>query len=270
MNFKKTTAGLLLASFAGLSVSQTAPSQTPAPAAISPALSAPARVNAAKYAGRPHLAYIRTGNAAVDDASQRGLTALKEKLNDLTTLNAEIVAVDIERDDISLFPLIYWPIDQNSTALTDTAQRKVQKYLQMTPAHLIIFDINNSGKHLGNKDNLNRVLGNVTLRRLDKIGEGHPLTKTFFKLDHLRGTFDFNANVLVEESGPAGSEVVSSVIIGENNWAAAWAGMTLAKGSPEQDQSLRAGVNFAMLAMTGNYKADQALILAKPKEPEKK
>ncbi|MDB5531645.1 MAG: hypothetical protein JWR51_4748 [Devosia sp.] len=268
MDFKKTTAGLLLASFAGLSVSQTAP--TAAPAANPPTLSAAARVNAAKYAAHPHLAFIRTGNAAVDDASLRGITALKEKLNDLTTLNAEIVAVDIERDDISLFPMIYWPINPNSPALSNGAQRKVQKYLQMAPAHLIIFDINNSGKGLGNKESLNRVLGNVTLRRLDKVGEGHPLTKTFFKLNHLRGTFDYNANVLVEESGPVGSEIVSSVIIGENNWAAAWAGMTLAKGSPEQDQSLRAGVNFAMLALTGNYKADQALILAKPKEPEKK
>lgn len=265
MDFKKTTAGLLLASFAGLSVSQTA-----TPAANPPTLSAAARINAAKYAAHPHLAYIRTGNAAVDAVSLLGITAFKDKLNDLTTLNAGIVAVDIERDDISLFPIIYWPVNQNSPALSDAAQRKVQKYLQMAPAHLIIFDINNSEKGLGNKENLNRVLGNITLRRLEKITEGHPLNKTFFKLDHLRGTFDYNANILVEESGPVGSEIVSSVIIGENNWAAAWAGMTLAKGSPEQDQSLRAGVNIAMLALTGNYKADQELILAKPKKPEKK
>lgn len=272
MNFKKAAAGFLLASVAGLAFSQ---NTAPAPGSVSgpvstPSMNAADHAKAARYAARPHLAYVRTGNAATDEASLRGLTALKDRLNDLTTLNADIVAVDIERDDISLFPMIYWPINQNSPPLSDGAQRKVQKYLQMAPAHLIIFDVNNAGKSLGNRENLNRVLGNVTLRRLDKITEGHPLTKTFFKLDHLRGTFDYNASLLVEESGPVGSEVVSSVIIGENNWASAWAGITLAKGSPEQDQSLRAGVNFAMLAMTGNYKVDQALILAKPKDPEKK
>jgi hypothetical protein len=58
---------------------------------------------------------------------------------------------------------------------------------------------------------------------------------------------------------------VSPVIIGGNDWAAAWAvdanGHFLAKPSPggesQREMAFRVGINVVMYALTGNYKADQ-------------
>jgi hypothetical protein len=262
MNFKKITAGFLLASIASMPLFDAT--------AGTVITATDPQSSAARYAARPHLAYIKTGNQSVDDISRRGLLGLQAKLKDLTMINvADVVGVDIERDDISLFPMIYWPVGENAPVLSAAAQKKVQNYLQMSPAHLIVFDINNGGRGLGNIQPLRHMLGDVALRPLVPVKEDSTVNKTFFKTRDLRGTFNYNT-VLVEEPAPQGSglEVVTSVIIGENNWAAAWAATTLMKGSEAQEVALRAGVNFAMLAMTGNYKLDQADIMKKDGLPQ--
>lgn len=265
MTFKTITASLVLASacmgVAGLSSAQTTPETAPVPTP----LSAEAQKNAAEYAAHSYLAYIKTGNPVVDDTSRRGLLALQAKLKDITMLDvAGVVGVDIEKDDISLFPMIYWPVSESAPVLSASAQKKVQNYMQMTPAHLIIFDINHQGHGIGNIQPLRHLLGDVTLRPLVPVQADSAVNKTFFKTKDLRGSFNYSS-VLIEEPAPQGSglEVVTSVIIGENNWAAAWASR-----SESQKEAMYAGVNFAMLAMTGNYKLDQADIMKKDGLPQ--
>ncbi|MDB5492262.1 MAG: hypothetical protein JWO78_2111 [Micavibrio sp.] len=265
MNFKTITASLVLAGVAGIAAAQPATDAAPAAGTFSTYT----RANSGQYAARPHLAYVRTGNQAVDNTARAGLMALHEKLRDLTTIDiAGVVEIDIERDDIALFPMIYWPVGENAPTLSAAAQKKVQAYIQMSPAHLIVFDLNNMGKGLGNMGPLRHMLGDVTLRPLTKVREDSAVNKTFFKAKDLRGTFNYNDNILIEEPAPQGSglEVVTSVIIGENNWSAAWA----AKRSEARDVALRAGVNFVMLAMTGNYKLDQADIMEKDSQKNDK
>ena len=62
---------------------------------------------------------------------------------------------------------------------------------------------------------------------------------------------------------------MSSVVIGSADWASAWAvdeaGRPLApvEGGPRQRElAIRFGVNAAMYALTGNYKADQVHVPA--------
>ena len=63
---------------------------------------------------------------------------------------------------------------------------------------------------------------------------------------------------------------VSSVVIGGNDWAAAWAldeqgypiYPVVPGGERQREMAFRFGVNLAMYALTGNYKADQVHIPA--------
>ena len=68
------------------------------------------------------------------------------------------------------------------------------------------------------------------------------------------------------DNGPArGGDGVSPVIIGGNDWAAAWAmdprGRPLNEAVPggeaQRETALRFGINVVMYALTGNYKTDQ-------------
>ena len=62
-----------------------------------------------------------------------------------------------------------------------------------------------------------------------------------------------------------GGDGVSPVLIGGNDWAAAWAvdgnGRPLTEpvpgGDNQREMALRFGVNLVMYALTGNYKTDQ-------------
>ena len=57
------------------------------------------------------LAYVVTGDAEVDGISKSGLQGLTLFLAQRTALEAgEPVGLDIARDELSFFPLIYWPV----------------------------------------------------------------------------------------------------------------------------------------------------------------
>jgi hypothetical protein len=56
---------------------------------------------------------------------------------------------------------------------------------------------------------------------------------------------------------------VASLFIGDGDWAAAWAGgARLEGGARQRELALRFGVNMVMVALTGNYKADQVHVPA--------
>ena len=57
------------------------------------------------------LAYVVTGDAEVDSISQAGLQGLTLFLAQRTALEAgDPIGLDIARDELAFFPLIYWPI----------------------------------------------------------------------------------------------------------------------------------------------------------------
>jgi hypothetical protein len=164
-----------------------------------------------------------------------------------------VVGIDLERDEPLFFPFIYWPVTQDSVPLSEKARARVQKYVDS--GGVILFDIRDSGAAPGSTAPLRRIVGDLSLRRLVPMDGNHTLTKSFYLISHLRGSFDYN-NVLVEDPGQS-AENVSSVVIGENNWAGAWAATTLPEYSREREMALRAGINIVMFSLTGNYKSDQ-------------
>ena len=74
----------------------------------------------------------------------------------------------------------------------------------------------------------------------------------------------------MEKSAGNANDGVSSLIIGANDYAAAWAtditGQPLYPvvpgGARQRELSFRFGVNLVMYALTGNYKADQVHVPA--------
>ena len=68
----------------------------------------------------------------------------------------------------------------------------------------------------------------------------------------------------------ADREIVSPVVVGRHDWAAAWARDAAGRplfavepgGDLQREMAFRFGVNLVMYALTGNYKADQVHVPA--------
>jgi hypothetical protein len=97
------------------------------------------------------------------------------------------------------------------------------------------------------------------------IPADHVLARSFYLLSEFPGRWNAGT-VYVEAKGDGkDDEAVSSIILGGNDWAAAWAvgeqGQPLFPvvpgGERQREMAYRFGVNVVMYALTGNYKSDQ-------------
>ncbi|PJB73255.1 MAG: hypothetical protein CO093_01170 [Alphaproteobacteria bacterium CG_4_9_14_3_um_filter_47_13] len=214
-----------------------------------------------EYADNIHLAYIKTGNIALDQTAQEGLKALSQTLTNRTSVEpSEVIALDPEQE-LSFFPLIYWPVAQEQKPLSTKALQNIQYYIDH--GGTILFDTRdyissaNSGYSQGgrNAEKLRALIGSLNIPPLTKISDDHVLTKTFYLLNGFPGRYNGDS-LWVEEQGAIGRDGVSSVIIGSNDWASAWAASS-STGARQEEESLRFGVNLVLYALTGNYKTDQ-------------
>ena len=113
-----------------------------------------------------------------------------------------------------------------------------------------------------NHARLEEIVRNLDIPPVSKIANDHVLTRTFYLMKGLPGRY-VDGEVLVE-TGSAATDGTSSVIIGANDWASAWAkdanGIALYAAIPggetQRELAYRAGINMVMYALTGNYKAD--------------
>ena len=180
--------------------------------------------------------------------------------------------IDINKDDIVFYPLLYWPIINDSYSFTGEIISKIQNY--MKNGGLIIFDTRdaNPSQIITNistkeQDILKSLLKDLDLPLLINVPNDHVLKRSFYLLDSLPGRYS-GGNVWVEATAKNSRDGVSSVIIGGNDWAAAWAKnknnkplfSVIPGGEKQREFSYRFGINAVMYAMTGNYKADQVHI----------
>ncbi|HLY06307.1 MAG TPA: DUF4159 domain-containing protein, partial [Rhizomicrobium sp.] len=223
------------------------------------------------------LAYVITGIPEVDDMSRAGLYGLGLALKARTSYEPQDpVGVNLDKDDLSFFPLLYWPMDPREPNLSPRALSKVADY--MRNGGTILFDTRDltlgsvRGANSPGEQTLKRLIGRLDMPPLEPVPSDHVLTKTFYLIQDFPGRWD-GGKVWIESlppagpgSGPArGGDGVSPVIIGGNDWAAAWAidgqGRQLADVSPGGDEqrelAFRFGINVVMYALTGNYKTDQ-------------
>jgi hypothetical protein len=229
------------------------------------------------------LAYVITGVPDVDAMSKAGLTGLGLYLKARTSYDPkEPMGVNVEKDDLAVFPLLYWPMDPREAALSPKALAKIGDY--MRNGGTILFDTRDrslgaaSGANSPGQQTLRRLIGKLDLPPLQPVPSDHVLTKSFYLLQNFPGRWE-GGKVWVEalpppdpDVGPSparGGDSVSPVIIGGNDWAAAWAvdatGQPVADvegGEQQREMAVRFGINVVMYALTGNYKTDQVHVPA--------
>ncbi|HSS13803.1 MAG TPA: DUF4159 domain-containing protein [Rhizomicrobium sp.] len=224
-----------------------------------------------------HLAYVKTGLADVDSVSQAGLTGLSLMLRARTSYEPpEPLGVDPEQDDLSLYPLLYWPMDPREKSLSPKGLARIGDY--MRNGGTILFDTRDftlgavRGPASPGEQTLRRLTASLDLPPLEPVPADHVLTKTFYILRDFPGRWS-GGKLWVEALPPPpkngapparGGDGVSPVIVGGNDWAGAWAvdasGHFQSTPSPggelQREMAFRFGINLVMYALTGNYKAD--------------
>ncbi len=209
------------------------------------------------------LAYVRTGDADIDRRSQQGLSGLSFVANTRTAAElGEPVGVDPGTDDLSFYPLIYWPITDDAPLITQDTADRLNKF--MKSGGTILFDTrdgNGQGTQSARLQDISRFLD---LPPLVVMPSDHVLTKAYYLLREMPGRWT-GGRIWVERQGARINDGVSAVIVGAHDWASAWAVDDSKKpiypvvpgGERQREMAYRFGINLIMYALTGNYKDDQ-------------
>ena len=235
-------------------------------------LDAPIDPKAEAAALHTRLAFVRTGDAEVDRLSELGLAALSRELTRRTSVEpAPPAGVDPETDDLSVYPLLYWPIVAGAAAPSEQALANIENFMRF--GGLIVFDTRDderavAGAATPERAALQAILGQVDVPPLTPLPQDHVLKRSFYLLNDLPGRMQNNP-VWVQAQGTA-NDGVTPLIIGGRDWAGAWAedayGRPLrpmsglggcGRTASKRECAFRAGINIVMVAFTGNYKSDQ-------------
>ena len=228
-----------------------------------------------------HLAYVVTGEDEVDRLSERGLTGLTDFLTYRTTLEPGTpVGLDIAKDELSFYPIIYWPVSASAPMPSPQAVSRIDAY--MRAGGTVLFDTRDQFSSLGassggtspNTERLQAILANLDIPPLEPVPTDHVLTKAFYLLSNFPGRYT-GSPLWIEaqldnhdepSNRPARSgDGVTPIMITGNDFAGAWAvdanGVALLPTVPpdemQREFAFRSGVNIMMYMLTGNYKADQ-------------
>ncbi len=232
------------------------------------------------------LAHVLTGDPQLDEMARSGLMGLGETLFFRTSVEpAAPVGVDLEMDELAVYPLLYWPVTPDQPIPSAEAYVKLNDYLRT--GGMILFDTRDAnvagfGASSPNGRKLQRLAAPLDIPPIEPIPDDHVLTRTFYLLQDFPGRHS-GRPVWVEAAPPDAEQVegmpfrnlndnVTPVVIGGNDWAAAWA--MDSRGNPlypvgrgfsgerQRELAYRFGVNLVMHVLTGNYKSDQVHVPA--------
>ncbi|MFB9952276.1 DUF4159 domain-containing protein [Rhizobium puerariae] len=230
-----------------------------------------------------HLAYVVTGETDVDRLSEQGLEGLSQFLTYRTTLEPGApVGLDISKDELSFYPIIYWPVSANAPMPSQAAISRIDAY--MRNGGTVLFDTRDQYSSLDgggttpNSERLQAILANIDIPPLEPTPTDHVLTRSFYLLTNFPGRYT-GSPLWVEarqDARNSGAQLSSSgdgvtpLLITGNDLAGAWAidpqGAPVLPTVPpdemQREYAYRAGVNIMMYMLTGNYKADQVHVPA--------
>ena len=226
------------------------------------------------------LAYVATGDAAVDQTSKEGLTALTRVLASRTSAElGEPIELDPARDELAFYPLIYWPIVAGESQPRPEARTRLAAYMKY--GGTVVFDTRDAltqrpgGSPTEEATWLRALLKGVDVPELEPLPQDHVLTKTFYLLDRIVGRTAIGQTWVEALPAPdpndrthrpvRAGDGVSPIIIVSDDLAAAWASDAdgrplfplIPGGARQRELAMRSGVNLVMYTLTGNYKADQ-------------
>ncbi|WIY26652.1 DUF4159 domain-containing protein [Parasedimentitalea psychrophila] len=232
------------------------------------------------------LAHVLTGDDQVDEIAHSGLRGLSNTLSFRTSIEPSLpVGVDLERDELAFYPLLYWPITPDQPRPSAAAYTRLNAYLRT--GGMILFDTRDAnlvgaGASSANARKLQQLARSLDIPPLEPLPADHVLTRAFYLLQNFPGRHQ--RGELWVEAAPADAEHiegmpfrnlndgVTPVVIGGNDWGAAWAvdnngrprlpvGRGFA-GERQRELAYRFGVNLVMHVLTGNYKSDQVHVPA--------
>ncbi|EJF81119.1 DUF4159 domain-containing protein [Bartonella doshiae] len=238
----------------------------------------------AQAAGATHLAYVITHNHEIDTTSKSGLEALSQFIAERTMLTpSSVIALDLDKDELAFYPLIYWPIDANSPIPTQKSLEKINSFMKY--GGTILFDtrdqINTNfsleGAATPATQKLRTILKELNISTIEPASTDHVISRSFYIMPDFPGLYR-GSPLWVESSSInkksknslASGDNVSSLLITANNFAGAWAldekgtwKYPLVPNDPMQRLwAFRAGLNIVIYVLTGNYKADQVHVPA--------
>lgn len=232
------------------------------------------------------LAHVITGNTKVDEVARAGLVGLSDTLYFRTSVEpANPVSINLETDELAFFPMLYWPITADQPTPSSEAYAKLNEYLRS--GGMILFDTRDAdiarfGTASPNGRKLQDLARPLDIPPLEPLPPDHVLTRTFYLLQDFPGRHT-SREIWVEAAPPDAQKIegmpfrnlndgVTPVVIGGNDWAAAWA--VNERGTPaypigrgfsgerQRELAYRFGVNLVMHVLTGNYKSDQVHVPA--------
>ena len=237
---------------------------------------------ASKSALETHLAYVVTGDPAVDEISRQGLEGLSAYTNARTSAQlGHPDGVVPGRDDLAFYPLVYWPVTPATVASAHPGQEWTSALnFYMSHGGILLIDTQGSDSQgdtaggstffvPGTAQALKQATAGLDIPALRPVDGQHVLSHSFYLLHFYPGRTT-GSPVWVARDDDLGNDGVSPVIIGANDWAAAWAvdadGQTpyaaIPGGESQRVTAYRFGVNAVMYALTGNYKTDQVHVPA--------
>ncbi|GHD11853.1 DUF4159 domain-containing protein [Tianweitania populi] len=225
------------------------------------------------------IAYVVTGDSSVDAISRAGIQGLNRFLIEKTALEpGDPAGVDIATDELSFYPLIYWPIDPDGAMPSEDAIARVDAYMKQ--GGTVLFDTRDqysagfdASSTTPATQRLRDILADLNVPALEPVPEDHVLTKSFFIVPEFLGRYN-GSPLWVEASAAAANpddrpvrtgDGVTPIMITANDLAGAWAidangepMLPTVPGDPMQrEYALRGGANIMMYMLTGNYKSDQ-------------
>ena len=233
---------------------------------------------------KTHLAYVVTGDSQVDAISKAGLAGLSTVLADRTALEPGApMGIDPARDELSFFPLIYWPIAPDTPMPSAAAMARIDAYMRQGGS--VLFDTRDQLERSTTFDSftgtpaaerLKEMLANLDIPPLQPVPADHVLTKAFYLLNDFPGRYaggplwvEASENTDRTDRPAQAGDGVSTILITENDFAGAWAREaggfmfpTVPNDPHQREMAYRAGVNIVMYTLTGNYKADQVHVPA--------
>nr|WP_281494107.1 DUF4159 domain-containing protein [Jannaschia sp. S6380] len=231
------------------------------------------------------LAYVRTGDPSLDEVSEAGLRGLSTVLTQRTSVEPEAPrGVDLETDELAFYPLLYWPVTEAQPTPSDEAYARLNRYLR--GGGMIVFDTRDAdlggfGSSSPASQRLRDLAAPLDIPPLEPLPDDHVMTRAFYLLQDYPGRYN-SRDVWIEAAPPEEAvegmpfrnlnDGVTPVVIGANDWAAAWAvdqgGRALLPvgrgyaGEQQREIAYRFGVNLVMHVLSGNYKSDQVHVPA--------
>ncbi|MCZ2328723.1 DUF4159 domain-containing protein [Bartonella sp. F02] len=240
--------------------------------------------NIVQAASSTHLAYVITNNPDIDNTSKSGLKMLSQFIAARTMLTpGSVKGLNLDKDELSFYPLIYWPIDADAPLPTPKSLEKINAF--MKHGGTILFDTRDQMHAHLNLDEtttpetqkLRAILDGLNIPAIEPASADHVVSRSFYIMPDFPGLYR-GSPLWVESSSTnkknkkylSAGDNVSALLITANNFAAAWAldekgswKYPLIPNDPMQRLwAFRAGLNIIMYTLTGNYKADQVHVPA--------